>query len=26
LPENGDHGQGGRVSLAERTNGLLPDR
>jgi chromosome segregation ATPase len=26
LPENGDHGQGGRVSLAERTNDLLPDR
>jgi hypothetical protein len=26
LPENGEHGQGGRMSLAERTNDLLPDR
>ncbi|PZM14044.1 hypothetical protein [Rhizobium tubonense] len=26
LPENVEHGQGGRVSLAERTSDLLPDR
>jgi hypothetical protein len=26
LPDNPEHGQGGRVSLAERTSDLLPDR
>jgi hypothetical protein len=26
LPENPEHGHGGRVSLAERTSDLLPER